>query len=259
MKVEFSVKESPKLTEPIVICGLPGSAFVGKLAVDHLISELPAKLLADVYCDGLAPQVIIKDDGTVSMMKNQLFFWKASDVKSRDLIFYTGDSQPNTPEAEYGLSEEIIGFLLKEQTSRELITLGAFVTGRFSERPRVYAAATDEELVKKMEKFGCLLMNEGAITGMNGLLLGMAKIKGMSGYTLLGETSGYVFDPKASDAVLNSLFKIVGFSVNTKKLQDRAKEAEAVLQSIEKVRKQQAGGQMEEGPQTEKRRLDYIS
>ena len=37
-------------------------------------------------------------------------------------------------------------------------------------------------------------MDDGAITGMNGLIVGLAKLKGIRGTCLLGETSGYVVD-----------------------------------------------------------------
>ena len=41
-------------------------------------------------------------------------------------------------------------------------------------------------------------MDAGSITGMNGLIIGIAKLRGMQGACLLGETSGYVVDAKAS-------------------------------------------------------------
>jgi uncharacterized protein len=43
-------------------------------------------------------------------------------------------------------------------------------------------------------------MDRGGIVGMNGLIIGIAKLRGMQGTCLLGETSGYVIDAKASKA-----------------------------------------------------------
>jgi uncharacterized protein (TIGR00162 family) len=254
MKVDIVVKDRPKLTNPFVVCGLPGSAFVGKLAVDHLISELSAKPLADFYCDGFAPQIIVGDEGIASLMKNEMFYWKGA----RDLIFYTGDSQPVTSEAEYSLSEAIVDYLVTEHKAKDLFTLGAFVTGSFPEKPKVYAACTEEALMKNAEENGCVRMTEGAITGMNGILLGVAKLKGMSGYTLLGETSGYVLDPKAAESVLVILSKFTNVNVNMKKMQERAKEAEAVLQAVERMRGRQQRPQGAELPEKGKQ-PGYIS
>ena len=41
ISIEFS--SMPTLRNPILICGLPGSGYVGKLAIDHLIDKLQAK------------------------------------------------------------------------------------------------------------------------------------------------------------------------------------------------------------------------
>lgn len=231
----MKLNEKPKLSNPVIICGLPGSALVGKIAVDHLVGTLSSKLLAEIYCEGLAPQVFIEEDGIVSMMKNEIHYWKGDGDLKRDLLLYTSDAQPSNPETEYGLSESVIDFLQKEYGAKELITLGAYVTGNFSQNPQVYGAATDEALSAKLREVGCNIMTDGAITGMNGLLLGVAKIKGMSGYTLLGETSGYAIDPKASQTLLFVLSKLVGVTVDMRELEARAKEAQAILHSQEQL------------------------
>ncbi|MGI0090767.1 MAG: proteasome assembly chaperone family protein [Nitrososphaerales archaeon] len=253
MKIQLVVRERPELKDPIVICGLPGSAFVGKFAVDHLIGELSAKPLAEIYSDGFPPQIFVKEDGLVSLMRNDLYYWKNKEG-ARDLILFTGDSQPTEAESEYLLSENVVDFAMDEHKARELITLGAYVTGAYTENSRVFAAATDVSHAKKIEEMGCSMMNEGGITGMNGLLLGIAKLKGMTGYTLLGETSGYVFDAKASESILTTLGKIIDVRVDPGKLEQRAKEAQEVLNAIDRMRGHQ-------NPQQSpvKKRLDYIS
>ena len=42
IRTVFSTKKPPSLQSPILICGFPGSGYVGKIAVDHVISELHA-------------------------------------------------------------------------------------------------------------------------------------------------------------------------------------------------------------------------
>jgi uncharacterized protein len=270
MKIDFKVKgENPRLNEPIIICGLPGSAFVGKFAVDHMISELPASLLAEVYSDGLPPQVIIKEDGIGSLFHNEIYYWKSNLPEKKDLLFYTGDAQPATPESEYALSEGVIDFLVREHGARQLITLGAYVTGSpppGGKEPKVYAAVTDHSLVRTVSSVGCEIMSEGAITGMNGLLLGMARLKGLTGFTLLGETSGFSFEAKAPEAVLRSLSQIVGIKVSFEKLEERAKEAQEVVKALEAARNRQQGAfgpqQSSNSPTSssnERNKVDYIS
>ncbi len=270
MKIDLIVKERPSLNSPVIVCGLPGSAFVGKFAVDHLISELSAKILAEIYSDCFPPQVTIKEDGTATLIKNELFYCKSNHnnggkdkrVGGRDLILYTGDAQPSTPESEYLLSEKIIDYLVKEHFAKELVTLGAFVTGTPTKAPKVYAAVTDVRLTPKMIDSGCRMMSEGAITGMNGLLLGMARLKGLTGFTLLGETSVYSFEARAPEEVLNSFSKIFGISVDFSKLEQRASEAQEVVQAIERARAQQQAGALmtpSQQKEEERRKTGYIS
>jgi len=81
-------------------------------------------------------------------------------------------------------------------------------------------------------------MDGGSITGMNGLIIGIAKLRGLQGTCLLGETSGYVVDAKASKAILESLLSVIGIRVDMTKLEKRAKDTEMLIQTIE----QQAAG-----------------
>ena len=103
--------------------------------------------------------------------------------------------------------------LAKSYGARELVTLGAYVTGNFCRSTQSLRCGHGSFDRVPAGKNGCTIMNDGLITGMNGLLLGMAKLKGLSGFTLLGETSGLAFDPKASGVVLETLSKLLGYSV----------------------------------------------
>ena len=141
MKIEFVLRDKPSLNDPVIVCGFPGAAFVGKFALDHLISELPARPLADIFCDGFPPQIMVKEEGVASLMGSGLHYWK--NTGGRDLILFTADAQPSTTEWEYLLSERVIDFAIAEHKARELITIGAYVTGVYSENPKVYAAGTD--------------------------------------------------------------------------------------------------------------------
>ncbi|MFN3621923.1 MAG: PAC2 family protein, partial [Nitrososphaerales archaeon] len=75
------------------------------------------------------------------------------------------------------------------------------------------------------------------ITGMNGLIIGLAALRGMSGACLLGETSGYVMDPKASYAVLSLLKKVLGLEVDLTPLEERARQGEVLRGILESMKK----------------------
>lgn len=247
-------------TPPYLICGFPGSGYVGKLAVDHLIQELNATHLADIYSSSFPPQVMIRADGTTDLMKNSIFLWQGSGVS---LLLLTGDSQPSNPDSEYALAERILDFAA-QLGSKEVFTLAAYITGVFVDRPRVFGTATELETVGTFAGRNISVMDSGSITGMNGLIVGIAKLRGMKGTCLLGETSGYVVDAKASKAVLESLLGIISLTVDMANLEKRAKDTEMLIQTIEQQMAGRGGGlpgqegQQQQQPQ-KPRNTGYIS
>src|SRR5205823_6683076 len=81
----------PKLQSPYLVCGFPGSGYVGKIAIDHLIQELNAKRLADIYSTSFPPQIMIRTDGIAELMRNTIFYSKAGANSGNDLLLLTGD------------------------------------------------------------------------------------------------------------------------------------------------------------------------
>ena len=57
------------------------------------------------------------------------------------------------------------------------------------------------------------------IVGASGLLLGLGKLQGIEGGCLMGETSGYMVDPKSASVVLKSLQKLLGIKIQLKSFQ----------------------------------------
>jgi uncharacterized protein (TIGR00162 family) len=231
IKAVYSSKKSPTLRSPILICGFPGSGYVGKLAIDHVINELESIHLADIYSTSFPPQVVIKNTGTVELMKNILYYVKNTGGK-HDFLFLTGDAQPVSSKVEYLLGEEIIK-IAKNFDVRQIITLGAYITGMFVETPRIFGVATDDDGLKLLTSFNILKIDNGSISGMNGILLGIGKINNVKGLSLLGETSGYVIDANASKYILKKLLAIVGLDINMDDLDKKAKDTIVLIKSIE--------------------------
>lgn len=222
--------EKPRLkTAPHLVCGFPGSGFVGKLAVDHLIEELKAIRLVDIYSSSFPPQVMIGTDGTVDLMKNSIFWWEGDDAS---LLLLTGDTQPQNPDSEYALASQVLDFA-SGLGMNNVFTLAAYITGVFVEKPRVFGTATDSKTVATFAQNNISTMDSGSITGMNGLIIGIAKMRGLKGVCLLGETSGYVVDAKASKTVLETLLKMINIKVDMANLDKRAKDTEMLIQTIE--------------------------
>jgi uncharacterized protein (TIGR00162 family) len=247
MTIQIKVWERPVLKEPILICGLPGSGYVAKIALDFLMSELKATPLATIYSYSFPPQVLIRPDGSAELSKHEISYVRG---QNGDLLLYTGDAQPINPQAEYELANKVLDFAAEFGVKR-VFTLAAYITGQFVKSPRVFGTATNQDLLRLLVQNGALVMSEGTITGMNGLIIGLAALKEMEGACLLGETSGYVMDPKASHAVLSLLKKVLKLEIDLTPLEERAKQGE-VLRSILESMKKATGTQPEKD-------LGYIS
>lgn len=220
----------PETSNPVLVCGLPGSGYVGKLAADHLVDAFNLKKVAEYRSPTFPPQVSVKEDGTADPPKGSLYFGQAR--RERGLFVFTADVQPTTSEGEYELSDAVVRFVEKRGVKR-VYTLAAYITGSFSKAPRVYGAGTSKGMVDSLAQSGATLMKDGGISGMNGLLIGVAAIRGLEGACLLGETSGYVVDAGASKAVLELLSKVVDLPIDTSKLKEKADETQKVISQLQ--------------------------
>lgn len=232
--VEIDITETPVLTDPVLIEGLPGVGNVGKLAADHLIETLGATKFATVTSKHFPPQVLVLTDGTIRLVNNELYYWKAKEAGQRDLVMLIGDYQGLSADGQYVLVDSILDYLSKLGV-KTLFTLGGYGTGKMLEKPRVLGAATDRELVKDMKKRGVVFRkNEpgGGIVGASGLFLGLGMRRGMSGVCLMGETSGYLVDPKSAQSVLEILSDVLSVKIDFSDLENRAEQMDKLAQQL---------------------------
>jgi uncharacterized protein len=253
-RITVEITEMPKLKNPPLICGLPGSGYVGKLAVDHLIDELKGIPFARIFSSSFPPQVLIQADGTADLMKSTLYYCKG---KSHDLVLLSGDAQPINPESEYDMADEITK-ICEKLGVKTIYTLAAYITGTFAKTQRVYGTSTSVEIVKAFSKHGILPMTAGSITGMNGLIIGVGKRRGITGVCLLGETSGYVVDAKSSKAVLETLAKMLDLKLDLASLSKKAQDTEQLVKTIEEQMGQRPSPESLPLSQQDKK-LGYIS
>jgi uncharacterized protein len=226
---------TPKASDPVLVCGLPGSGYVGKLAADHLVDSFKLKKVAEYTSETFPPQVNVKEDGTVEQPKGEVYF--APTKKGKSILVFTADAQPTTSEGEYALADAVVNFA-KKCGVKKVYTLAAYITGSFSKAPKVYGAGTSKGMIESLAEKGTTMMKDGGISGMNGLLIGVAALRGLEGACLLGETSGYVVDAGASKAVLEMLSKVVDIPIDTSKLEEKAEETQKVISQLQAMAEQ---------------------
>jgi uncharacterized protein len=226
---------SPSPSKPVLVCGLPGSGYVGKLAADYLVTVFKATKVAEFLSTSFPPHVNINEEGLALKLRGELFH--AETRQKNDLLVFTADAQPGTSEGEYELAESVLA-LARRMKTELVFSLAAYVTGSFVKERRVFGASTSAELLPRLSGSGVQVMKEGGISGMNGIVVGMAQLHGMQGVSLLGETSGYLLDPAASHSVLESLASILGLKIDLASLEERAKEAQQILGQVQRMTEQ---------------------
>jgi hypothetical protein len=228
--------EDIKLKDAILLEGLPGVGNVGKLAAMHLIEELKAKKCMEIYSSHFPPQVLINEDGIVNLVNNELYYYNGKG-KERDLLFLVGEYQGMDSSGQYDLCQKLIE-MVKEMGVTTIYTLGGYGLGKLVPDPRVLGAATSNDIVKLFKKADVEFIDgePGAgIVGASGLLLGLGKLQGIHGGCLMGETSGYMVDPKSASVVLKSLQKLLGVSIDLSELEERAKQVDSITNQLKDI------------------------
>ena len=225
-------RDSIQLENPVLIEGLPGLGMVGRIAVKYLVKKLKAKPFAHLYSPHFPYYVIVNSKGNIRLLRGVFYYWK--NQQNRDLILFTGDSQAQTIEGQYEIAAKIADYAKSKGVSL-IITLGGY-RKEVEGSPKVYAVSTNRKLLEKALKAECMKSASGnPIVVIAGILLGIARFKGLNALCLLGETRGYMPDPKAAKSVLNALCKILELNVDLSGLDVEIERAEKLLEKMHQI------------------------
>ncbi|MEZ3164220.1 proteasome assembly chaperone family protein [Halorubrum sp. RMP-47] len=246
--IEIDEVATPELEDPVLIEGLPGVGHVGKLAAEHLLEEFDRELVRRVYATEFPPQVNVDDEGVAALTCAE---FHAVETDGTDLLVLTGDHQAGSNEGHYRLTSTFLD-VAEEFGAERAFALGGVPTGELVEEYTVLGAVSDGDLTADLEDAGVEFRADepaGGIVGVSGLVLGLGGRRGFDAACLMGETSGYLVDPKSARAVLETLEAVLGMSVDYESLEDRAEEMEEVVGKIR---------EMQEGPAVPDDDLRYI-
>ena len=209
----------PKLKKPVLVAGWPGMGLVAFKAVSYLIEHLGVEPQGGLDMADLYPLKSVSiSNGLVeeAVLPSSRAFVHAAGRRGRDLVLFLGEDQP-VHGKEWSVSNAILD-MGSGLGATEVFTFAAMVTQNdHRARPRVWGCATNAATVSTIRSAGVGLMEEGQISGLNGLLLGVARARGMDGTCLLGELPYYLTQmayPMASLAVLEAFVSITGTEVD---------------------------------------------
>jgi proteasome assembly chaperone (PAC2) family protein len=244
----------PKLEKPIMFVGWPGIGNIGIIAVNTLKGFLRGEELGEIESwDFFYPRKVSIRDGLLEDLEFPSNKFYCRRLQNKDLIFFTGEEQPTEGggmyargEKAYQMANLVLDVGLKFGCER-VYTSGACVSPIHHQmKPRVCAVVSSEDLINGVKKYpNTILMSEiggrgegeGTIAGLNGLLLGLAKKRGLESICLMGEIPDWLTGasfpyPKASKSVLEVFAEILGIRIDFSFLDKMEGQVEEIIESF---------------------------
>jgi proteasome assembly chaperone (PAC2) family protein len=245
--------KAPQLENPILIASWPGIGNIGIIAVDTLRGILGAEEFGEIEpWDFFYPKRASIKKGILEYLEfpSNKFYFKRTEGK--DLVFFVGEEQPTEGGRMYAEGKKayqmanLVLDVAEKLKCRRVYTSGAAVAlTHHTIKPRVWAVPNSESLIHEIKGYeNTVLMSDiegrsgrGNITGLNGLLLGVAGKRGFEAICLMGEIPVYLQGlplsyPKASKSVLEVLSHDLKIEINLDKLDELAEKVEQRIEEF---------------------------
>ncbi|TRZ95239.1 hypothetical protein D4R78_04240 [bacterium] len=223
----LKIKRRVHLKKPYLVVAWPGMGDVAFKAANYLVEHLKAEELASIDPEGffyLTGSVIASGIlETPQLPESKFYFWKNKAGKN-DLIIFLSNAQPDLSKADR-YSQEILNLAKKFQVEMVVSFASIPQAIEHTQDSHVWFAATDQKIRENLKKYNFSALEDGQISGMNGLFLTLAKKAGLKGFCLLGDIPLYTIqieNPKASAAVLDGLGKILNIQIDAQPLKEQA-------------------------------------
>jgi len=231
----------PRLRNPVMIQGLPGLGFVGKVTVEYLIEKLAPVKFAELFSTHLTlPDgnlgINVEFDGTYALPKYEFHHYNG---RNQDLVLLTGDAQPNAF-GQYEVAARVVDFA-REIGCARIVAIGGYGTRTQSDIGLVYAITNDSSLAQTCKGLGAHITQGGVVTGACGVILGVAAQKRMECLGLLGATRGVFPDVEAARSVVRILCEMFDLRIETKDLDEEVSDIKAKLEYISRVQSELLG------------------
>lgn len=197
----------PSLKKSIVVAGFPGAGGVGVTAAKLLTELLEARLFAELYSPCLPDYTPVTPEGLCSLLKFNFF---VSDERS--LVVLVGEEQPPPDDipAYYEICGDILDFI--EGLDCNLIFTVDGIPVAYPRR-KIYVSGTSRRTLLECLDRGAELYAGGRIVGLSGLILGLARLRGIGGVCILSPVTDLVSDREAALNAYGFLRRILGLGL----------------------------------------------
>lgn len=235
-----------KQNRPWLIAAWPGMGNVAIIAAGFLVQKLGMEPAGELPPSGhFDVQEIEVREGVIArprMPRSVFYRWKNPGTgNGRDLIVFLGEAQPSS--GSYRFAHELLEYAAKFDVERILTFASMASQLHPSKDPRVFAVATDKSVLSELGGLEVEDLEQGQISGLNGLLLGAGAERELTGICLLGEIPFFaagVPNPKAARAVLTIFAQHAKLELDLAELDEHVETVDrALIDLLEQMREQQ--------------------
>ncbi|MCJ7614256.1 PAC2 family protein [Candidatus Bathyarchaeota archaeon] len=217
-------------SEATMIIGLPDVGLVGLIATSYIISELNLEEIAYMDSDLLPPVVVLH---------NGLPHAPLRIYGNQKLIAVISELAVPAP-AIYNIMREIVDWGEEKKVKRIVSMGGIPLENRQTiKEPKVFGAASNQELLDMLSKNGLNIMNEGYMVGAQALSMRYSVSKNISAIAILAQSFYNYPDPQAAAMALKELSKISDIKVDVSKLLEKGEEIRLKARDIMKRTQQE--------------------
>jgi len=238
MKDVIKLYKQPRPKSCVMLASWPGIGDVSLTAAKYLVEKLNAVEIGEIEpINFFEPVGVTVRDNVVESPRfpeSKFYYWQSAKA-GKGLVIFIGEEQPGFKG--YELVNCVLDVAQRFKVARVYSCAAAVTRIHHSEEMKVWGAATTSNLVDELSKHDVVLRGNLRIAGLNGLILGMAKERGMEGICLLGEVPAYatqIANPRASLAVLGILTKMLGITLDLTELDNLAKQVDEEMDRIAK-------------------------
>ena len=235
MEKGITFYKEPHLDRPHFIAAWPGMGNVALRAARFLREKLQAEEFAEIVAGDFFPLsgISIRDNLVDEpRLPRSTFYSRRNRPPLKDILIFIGDAQPSSGK-EYAFANQVMDIAIRFRVER-IYTFAAMPSNiGHKQVPKVWGVATDAKLREILKEFDVQIMWYGHISGLNGSLLGVAKMRGIGGICLLGELPYYatqIENPRASKAVLEVLGNMLDIHIDMTELESLAEYTEAEIE-----------------------------
>jgi uncharacterized protein len=223
--------EDIELDSPTLVEGLPGVGLVGKIAADHLVSQLDMEYYAACHCDGL-PEAAVYREGRADFEPPVRIYADAE----HDILVLQSDV-PVSPATADEFGSCVTGWLLDNDVTA--LYLSGLPTDEKGAVPSLYGVGTGGARDLLAEHDIDAPSEDGLVSGPTGALLYHAYQQDLPALGLVVQASANFPDPEASRVLLtNAIEPITGAEVGTEALVEQAEQIRQARQQLAKQMQQ---------------------